>query len=343
MSVQSTKIPFPSVDDGAIWRIWLSFFHAPCLVIADELGIFRELREGGATASELTERISIELRAMETILALLCSLEVLEHAGGRFYLNEVSRQCLLPESPYYWGGILRRIRDTPTDLRVLLASLRAGGDEAAGRIGRHWESKSPPPEFLRTFTHAMHAHSFTLAMRVIPLFDLAGGRRMLDAGGGSGAYSIAAALHDSDVRCTVLDFAPVCEVAEEYIEKAGVSDRVKAAVGDLFIGPWPEGHDCVLFNNIFHDWDDERCLVMSKHAFDALPRGGRVLVHEMLLSDAKDGPLLAAAYSMVMIFAARGRQRTAGELSELLQTVGFSDVRLRPTAGGFALVEARKP
>src|SRR5690606_34388537 len=149
----------PTVDDSPIWRVWLSAFHAPCMVIADELGIFRELRDEGATAAELAQRVSIELRAMETILALLRSLELLVHADGRFHLAEVSRHCLLPESPYYWGGFLKRIRDTPTDVRVLLGSLRSGTAAADGRVARHWEAASPPPEFLRDFTHAMHAHS----------------------------------------------------------------------------------------------------------------------------------------------------------------------------------------
>lgn len=332
----------PTVDDSPIWRVWLSAFHAPCMVIADELGIFRELRDEGATAAELAQRVSIELRAMETILALLRSLELLVHADGRFHLAEVSRHCLLPESPYYWGGFLKRIRDTPTDVRVLLDSLRSGTAAADGRVARHWEAASPPPEFLRDFTHAMHAHSFALAMRAVPSFGLTDASSVLDAGGGSGSFSIAAAAHYPGLRCTVLDFPAVCEVADQYIEAAGVADRVSTTAGNLFVGPWPEGHDRILFADIFHDWDDERCSVMARLAFDALPSGGRVLLHEMLLSDGKDGPLAAAAFSMAMVFAAQGRQRTARELAGLLEAAGFVDVRVTPTSGGFALLQARR-
>jgi acetylserotonin N-methyltransferase len=189
----------------------------------------------------------------------------------------------------------------------------------------------------------MHAHSFSIAMRVAPTLGLSDTQRVLDGGGGSGSFSIAMAVHHPSVRCTVLDFPVVCEVAEEHIRAAGVSERVGTAAGNLFVGPWPEGHDRVFFNDIFHDWDDERCAIISHLAFEALPAGGRVMVHEMLLSDTKDGPLAAAAYSMAMVFATRGRQRSARELIELLEAAGFVDVRVGPTTGGYALIEGSKP
>lgn len=342
MSTSDPSTPIPMVDDGPIWRVWLSAFHAPCMVLADELGIYRELRDGGATAAEVAQRLSIELRAVDSILSLLCSLGLLTHANGRFHLTDVARHCLLPESPYYWGAFLKRIHDTPINVAALAASLRAGSAGADSRVAGRWESGSPPPDFLRAFTRAMHAHSFSIAMRVAPALDLSQASRVLDAGGGSGSFSIAMATHHPSVRCTILDFPIVCEVASEYIAAAGVADRVGTAAGDLFAGPWPDGHDRVFFNDIYHDWDDERCAVMSRLALDALPQGGRIMVHEMLLADAKDGPLAAAAYSMAMVFATRGRQRSAPELVGLLEAAGFADVRVAPTTGGYALIEGRK-
>jgi cyclopropane fatty-acyl-phospholipid synthase-like methyltransferase len=205
-----------------------------------------------------------------------------------------------------------------------------------------WKSPRPPPEALASFTHAMHAHSFALAMRVIDSFALSPAQTLLDVGGGSGSYAIAAAVRHPQLACALLDFPAVCEIAMRYAEQHGVADRIAMIGADMFADAWPSGFDRVLFSDIFHDWDDERCRLLARRAYDALAPGGEVLVHEMLLGDAKDGPLAAVSYSMVMIFVAQGRQRTGRETADILTSAGFAEVAIAATSGGYALVRATK-
>lgn len=330
----------PACSDERIWDVWLAAFHAPTLAIADELGLFRALEPGPLSTRELADRLGIELRATETMAGLLASLGFLV-GGDRFALAEIARTYLLPQSPYYWGGLLRRIRETPLDCRTLIASLRRGAAADDARLTEMWQTPRPPDAALIAFTHAMHAHSFALAMRTVPVFGLARSS-LLDVGGGSGSYAIAAALHDPTTTCTVLDFAAVCTVAAEYAATHGVGDRVHTAAGDMFADAWPRDHDHVLFSDIFHDWDDARCRILAERAFAALPPGGRVLVHEMLLDDGGLGPINALAYSMIMVFVARGRQRRAREIIEILTSAGFRSVDQKLTANGFSLLTATK-
>src|SRR5690242_14891369 len=173
-------------SDAPIWNIFLSAFHVPALVIADELGVFAALDEAPASAVELAPRLDIELRAVETVLGLMGALGLLMQARGRFHLTDLSRAYLLPSSPYYWGGMLRRIRDNPLDCARLLDSLRRGKAAAEARMTGTWEAAEPPAAALVAFTHAMHAHSFALAMRILPTLGLSGVERLLDVGGGSG-------------------------------------------------------------------------------------------------------------------------------------------------------------
>ncbi len=49
--------------------------------------------------------------------------------------------------------------------------------------------------------------------------------KLLDVGGGSGCYAIAIANANSDMQATIMELKPVCAVTEDYITKAGVSDR----------------------------------------------------------------------------------------------------------------------
>jgi hypothetical protein len=336
-----TELAAPLCDDGAIWAAWMAAFHAPTLAVADELGLFQALEGNAASATGLASTLGIEVRATEAIAGLMSSLGFLSLVDSRFQLTDVARTYLLPSSPYYWGGMLRRIRDNPLDCRKLIDSLRRGNALAEARLNSMWQAPAPPPEALVAFTHAMHAHSFSLAMRTIRSFDL--GTHLLDVAGGSGSYSIAAALAHPALTCTLLDLPAVCDVAEAYAAELGVGARFSTTKADMFAAPWPTGHDRVLLADVLHDWDDENCRALAARSFDALPSGGRILVHEMLLDETKAGPPAAIAYSVIMVFVTRGRQRSATEIQHLLASAGFSAIRVIPTANGYSIVEGTRP
>ncbi|MBX3160049.1 MAG: methyltransferase domain-containing protein [Deltaproteobacteria bacterium] len=332
------------MSDSAIWDVWLSAFHAPALAVADDLGMFAALARAPATSGEVATALHVEARAADTLLGLMASLGFLTRLDGRFHLTDVARTYLLPESPYYWGGFLRRIRDNPIDCKKIADSLRRGTAMRDARVtGELWGRPQPPPEALRGFTHAMHAHSFGLAVRVCAELAVPANTRLLDVGGGSGSYSIALALHDPTVHCTVLDFPAVCEVAQEYAARNGVAERLAVAGANMFVDAWPGGFDRVFFSDILHDWADEECRRLVERAHGALRSGGRIMIHEMLLADTRDAPLAAITYSTVMVFVAEGRQRTAREIVDLLAAAGFVDVTVRLTSGGYALLEGTRP
>ena len=90
----------PTSDDRLIWDVWLSVYHFPTLAVADALGVFPLLKEASASSEELAERLSLGPRATEALLGVLTSLGFLEQRRGRFHLTDVTRNFLLPDSPY---------------------------------------------------------------------------------------------------------------------------------------------------------------------------------------------------------------------------------------------------
>jgi predicted O-methyltransferase YrrM len=331
----------PSCDDRRIWDVWLSAFHGPCLAIADELGVFAALAHSPLTVPEAAVAFQLGNREVEALLGLLTALGFLVQHQERFHLTDVSRNFLLPESRYYWGGFLQRFRMVPITCATLKESLQKGQSEASDGAAKLWKQLDPAK--LEDFTHAMHGKSFGLATTLAGLFDGAATRRLLDVGGGSGCFSIALAARHTGLRATVMDLPPVCEVANRYIDAFRLSDRIDTHGLDMFEDPWPSGYDAVFFSDIFHDWDRERCIHLAQKSLGRLPSGGRIHVHEMLLSGTKDSPLPAITYSMAMIFSAHGKQRTAGEIASILTDAGFAGVTVCPTGGYYSLVSAEKP
>jgi hypothetical protein len=331
-------LDLPSCDDRPIWDVLMSVTHFHVLTLADQAGFFSALEHGPATAEQLAEARKIDVRATEAMLMVLASLGFLAKYRGEFHLTDVSRNYLLPESPYYKGGVFFLGKALMDAFKTKL--LEPKEKLATPEVARGLDGK---PELARMLTRAMHGHSFASAMGMAKRGDFNGVTRLLDAGGGSGCFSIALAMHHRALRPTVMDVAPVVPVAQEFIRQYGLEDRVDTLTRDMFNEAWPTGFDAVLFSNIFHDFGWERCMRLARSAYGALEPGGRIYLHEMLLDDAKDGPLAAAAFSLGMIAISEGQQYTASELETMTRDAGFVDFRLLPTYGYYSLLSARKP
>ena len=135
----------------------------------------------------------------------------------------------------------------------------------------------------------------------------------------------------------------MCEVAQTYIDAAGVQDRVDTAAVDMFRQAWPAGYDAVFFSNVWHDWNFRTCEWLAARAFEALPAGGRIMLHEMLLDDDGAGPPAAASFSMLMLLATQGQQFTLEELKGILEGAGFTGVEARQTYGYYSIVTGFRP
>jgi hypothetical protein len=79
-----------------------------------------------------------------------------------------------------------------------------------------------------------------------------------------------------------------------------------------------------------------------QQSFAALPPGGQIFIHEILLSETKDTPLVATAFSMCMVWVTEGKQFALHELEQLLTEAGFEEITLSPAYGYYSLVSAKK-
>jgi acetylserotonin N-methyltransferase len=189
---------------------------------------------------------------------------------------------------------------------------------------------------------AMQSHSLPAAIGAAKNYDSTGIARILDVGGGSGCFMVAMAQAQPKLRATVMELGTMCNVAAKYIAAGGVEARVDTAAVNMFRDPWPKGYDAVFFSNIWHDWNFRTCAWLAARAYDALPRGGRIMLHEALLDDDGDGPPTTAAFSMLMLLATQGQQFTFAEIKGLLEQAGFRDIESQHTAGYYSVTTGYK-
>lgn len=336
----------PGCDSRPLWDAWLSVFHLPALTVADEIGVFALLAQGPGTAGFIAERSSISDQAGETLLNLLAAFGYLHKDGQLFSLTALSREYLLPSSPYYWGGVLHSVRDMPVSHAMILETVRRDGrgrNRFVKKFTDDWTSSDFDMEKARIFTAKMHSHGVAAARDLAEMPYFKGIERLLDVGGGSGCYSVALASTHPEMFCTVAELPTVCPVTQEYIDESKRADRIKVIPIDMFKEQWPRGYNAVFFSDIFHDWGKEQCLELAEKAFDSIVPGGRIFVHEALLRDNKVGPATINAYSMAMLMVTHGKQFTSTEMTEILESVGFIGIEVTPAHGYYSLIMGRKP
>jgi acetylserotonin N-methyltransferase len=332
-------------DDRVIWDTWTTIYHMPTVTVADEVGTFAALAGKPMTTAALATQLGVDARALQIHLGVLASLGFVERRESLWQATAVTRTWLHPEAEGYYGPVLGTHKERNPLHEQLLATLRTGGRAASHESAAdEWERGEMPAELARLITAYMNAHSRAAAKAVAVQAVFRGVHRLLDVGGGSAIFPIELARHQSHLDATVFEIPAICTEADGYIAASGVVGRVRTLAGNMFTESWPGGFDAHFLSNIFHDWSDATCRLLVKKSFEALPSGGRIVLHEMLLDDDGCGPLTTACFSLLMLLGTKGRQYSLPELREFLEAAGFVDVASTATGGGYySLVTARKP
>jgi cyclopropane fatty-acyl-phospholipid synthase-like methyltransferase len=205
-----------------------------------------------------------------------------------------------------------------------------------------WHAAMRTEAFAESFTAAMDCRGRVLGPGLAAALTGTAPRRLLDVGGGSGAYAIAVARAFPEARATVLEASPVDWIARRTISAAGLDGRIDVITADMFADPWPADHDTHLFSNVLHDWNEADCRRLLAKSVAALPDGGRLLIHDMLLDDDKSGPLWAAEYSVLLTTVTQGRLYSAAEIGGWLAELGLRIVARAPTALGRSVLIAER-
>jgi SAM-dependent methyltransferase len=344
---ESTTQDLGALTPVPLMQISTGFWAFKTLAAANELDLFTSLAGGAeTTAEDLARELAIEQRPAEMLLTGCASLGLLERGDHGYRNSPLSERFLVRGTPYYFGGLVtmfdRRLYPGWANLTEAIRTNRpTTWDPERDRSMFEGED----PAVLETFWEAMHSASSFTARMLGETIDLHSAQRLLDVGGGSGAFAIELCRSYPSLRATVFDLPHVVDIAAEKIADADHRDRIATHSGDFFTDPLPPGHDVHLYSMIMHDWNEQNDRLLLRKSFDALPSGGTILISELLVDDDKTGPPAAALMSLNMLIETEGRNYTEREYSAWLTDAGFVEPRAvrfdAPGANG--VVIARKP
>jgi 2-hydroxy-4-(methylsulfanyl)butanoate S-methyltransferase len=292
----------PIVDVREISAITYGFMASKALFAALELDLFTHIAQGAASTSALAAVTDIAENRLVTLLAALKSLGLVSEVDGRLINAPATARYLVAGAPGDFRDYVRLVNgefgyESFRHLGVALRGERIFPDKGfyegmiydAGIGGER-------------FSSAQHSGSLGPARMLAKRLDLKGCQKLLDVGGGSGAYSIAFCAANPPLQATILDFPETVDTAKRYSEEAGLSDRISHLAGNALKVEWPKGHDVVLMSYIWSAVGEGDLAILAKRAAESLPPRGLVLIHDFMVDNTRDGPPFAAWYLLGSMF-----------------------------------------
>ena len=217
--------------------------------------------------------------------------------------------------------------------------LRSGGDGVTEAYGKPiWEVLAERPEQCETFQQAMTNSTSVAADVIVEAYDFSGIERLADVGGGHGLLLAAILRANAHVQGVLFDRPEVVEHVPEQ-QFTGCEGRITTEAGSFFERV-PDGCDAYLLKHIIHDWSDEHCRTILDLMREKLPKHGRVLVCEMVVSD-EPGPTPAKLLDIEMlVMTVGGKERTPEEFRELFASSGLRLNRIVATDRPISVIEA---
>ena len=327
------------IDSVRLQNIVQGYGRSAALMAAVELGLFTAVSAGAGTVDEVAAALDIHPVNAERLAVMCAAMDLLELRDGR-YVNapDVQRFLVKGEARYAgdwmlftkpswneWGRLSDHLR--VKDLRVL--------PDIAGYT----------VEQAQAYHKATYSIGMGAGRRFCRHVDLAGRRRILDIGGGSGAYCIAAANTWSEIEGVVFDLPPVAAVAREFIAENGLSDRITAMAGDFTSDAFPTDADVAIMASNLPMYGREMIAKVIAKAFDALQPGGEMHLIGETTNNDRIGPIGPAFWGLGQaIQDTTGLAHSEADCIGYFKQAGFADVAVLPfIEGTLSRVTGRKP
>jgi demethylspheroidene O-methyltransferase len=320
------------------------FVHTQILLAVVELDLLARCRDAPVAPAALAARSGVPAERMAALLRGAAALGLFERVGEGFQTSRLGAAALgVP-------GLQAMIRHHPVLYRDLADPVAFLKGRVETELAGFWPyvfgaAGAADPEVAATYSGLMAETQGLVAEETLRMVSLKGVRRLMDVGGGTGAFLAAAGRAVPALELVLFDLPAVVAGARERLAHAGLTDRSEIVAGSFRDDPLPGGADAISLVRVLYDHGDDTVAALLAKVFAALPPGGRVIVAEPMSGGARPeraGDAYFAFYCMAM---RTGRVRSAEAIAAMLSAAGFAEVRTpRPRRPFVAsAVVARKP
>jgi SAM-dependent methyltransferase len=274
---------------------------------------------------------------METLLNALVALRLLSKENGRYANSPLAARFLVAGAPDDASTAMKHQLSLWRTWSTLTDVVRSGRALPHPRMDDRGEDWTVP------FIAAMHRNATQRAPAVVQAVGVDGVRRLIDIGGGSGAYAIAFAKAGPAIQAEVFDLGTVLPIAARHIADAGLTERVHTRVGDLRNDTFGSGYDLALVSAICHMLGPDENRDLLRRVFASLAPGGRVVVQDFIMDTDKTAPRVGALFAINMLVGTPlGSTYSEAEYAAWLEKAGFGGMRRVRLPGPAGLMIANR-
>ena len=307
------------------------FVYSQILTAFVESGLIKFLQGRLCSFEELAEFSGLEREAMSRLLLAGQSLKIIESPEGDLWtLGEAGAPLSANE------GAMAMIRHHNLLYRDLSDPLRllANARREETELSAYWTyaSKADSRVEASRYSELMAATQPMVSEQIIDSYDFSVHQRMLDIGGGSGAFTAAVKANNPNLQNGIFDLPDVISEARKRIGDDSAAQDVEFHPGSFKETPIPDGYDLITLVRILHDHDDSVSQALLTKIYHALPRGGRLLIVEPMADSAFAKPMGDAYFGMYLWAMGSGRPRSSQETTRMLKVAGFERIKAVNTA-----------
>jgi 2-polyprenyl-3-methyl-5-hydroxy-6-metoxy-1,4-benzoquinol methylase len=255
---------------------------ARAIMVATKLDVFEALAARPRSATDLAAQLGLDAAALEKLLNVLVAIGYLRSGSAEFSLTRLARKWLVRDSP-------QSIRDN-----ILLRFLE-------------WQAIGATEEFVRT-GNALDVHDlldeeqwsvYQRGMRSLARLSapevaarvpgLINPLKMMDVGGGHGAYSAAFCRRYPQLSATILDLPQAINVSGSLIAEENLEGRIFHRPGNAKTENF--GHavwDIILVSHLLHHFREAESCSLLERCANALRPNGVVIILDVLRNSSQE-------------------------------------------------------
>jgi predicted nicotinamide N-methyase len=194
----------------------------------------------------------------------------------------------------------------------------------------------------RTFTKAMNNLGMLGEAEALDnSVDLTGCKEMVDAGGGSGLYSIVLCRKYPELTSTILDTGGTLVITEEMISGSKERERITLRQADITKESFGEDIDVVLLSDVIYD--ESTAEPILKNAWNCLRQNGILIIRGYYSDPENSKPLFGALFVLNQIVFDPSRIiLTISSLRKKVQDIAFTITRTSRLTERSFLLTAKK-
>jgi demethylspheroidene O-methyltransferase len=326
--------PIANRQSQALFDLCAGFVYAQVLAACVQLDLFAILEPGPQSAAELAPRLAMTPDSTERLLKAAAALDLVEQRGqgspGQQRYGLAMLGAALLGNPGV-GRMIAHHHRLYADLTDPVALLR--GQSQPTELSRFWsyaaaaDPSTAQEDEIADYSALMAGSQHLVAGDILDAYDVRPHRRVLDIGGGDGAFLCEVARRAPGLHLTAFDLPAVAERAKARFADEGLSARSRAIGGDMHRDSLPGDADLVTLVRVLHDHDDDAVRGLLGRIRRAMPAGATLLVAEPMAGLPGTARMADAYFGFYLLAMGSGRARTPAELTTVLAEAGFSDIR----------------